>query len=193
DASRRLEQADDCIGGHRLAGARLADNAQDFARHDVEGHVIDGHERAAPGRKLDRKIAHAEDWLDHRSFGFSASRSQSPSRFTESTSAASAMPGKIAIHHSPENRKLLPMRMSVPSEGWEGGSPTPRNESVASVMIASTRLIVASTRTGPMTFGSTCRNMIARAERPMMRAACTYSLLRSTSVEERTVRAYCTQ
>ena len=27
----------------------------------------------------------------------------------------------------------------------------------------------------------------------MMRAACTYSLLRSTSVEPRTVRAYCTQ
>ena len=28
---------------------------------------------------------------------------------------------------------------------------------------------------------------------PVTRAACTYSLLRSTSVEPRTVRAYCTQ
>ena len=35
--------------------------------------------------------------------------------------------------------------------------------------------------------------MIASGRTPMTRAACTYSLLRSTSVEPRTVRAYCTQ
>ena len=35
--------------------------------------------------------------------------------------------------------------------------------------------------------------MIDSGWRPMTRAACTYSLLRSTSVEPRTVRAYSTQ
>ena len=42
----------------------------------------------------------------------------------------------MVIHHSPEKRKSLPTRMSVPSDGDVGGTPTPRNDSVASVMIA---------------------------------------------------------
>ena len=93
------------------------------------------------------------------------------------------------IHHSPENRKSLPTRISVPSEGCVGGTPTPRNESDDSVMIAAPICSVASTSTGPSTLGSTCVNMIAIGCRPITRAACTYSLLRSTSVEPRTVRA----
>ena len=44
---------------------------------------------------------------------------------------------RCVIHQSPENRKSLPMRISVPSDGWVGGTPTPRNDSVASVMMAS--------------------------------------------------------
>ena len=97
------------------------------------------------------------------------------------------------IHHSPENRKSLPMRISVPSDGCVGGTPTPRNDSVASVRIAVATWIVASTSTGPMTLGSTCFRMMRSGATPTTRAACTYSLLRSTSVEPRTVRAYCTQ
>ena len=38
----------------------------------------------------------------HRSFGLSASRSQSPSRFTDMHSSTSARPGKTTSHHSPE-------------------------------------------------------------------------------------------
>ena len=75
----------------------------------------------------------------------------------------SATPGKIVIHHSPENRKSLPMRISVPSEGWVGGTPTPRKDSVASVMIATPRWSVAITSTGPSTLGSTWREHDARA------------------------------
>ncbi len=56
-------------------------------------------------------------------------------------------------------------------------------------MIASARLIVAMTSTGPMTLGSTCRPMMAKAERPITSAASTYSLFFSTRVEPRTVRA----
>src|SRR5690606_16181770 len=71
--------------------------------------------------------------------GFRASRSQSPSRLTERTSKTRARPGKMVIHHSPEKRKSLPTRMRVPSEGEVGGTPTPRKERVASVMIAVAR------------------------------------------------------
>ena len=53
--------------------------------------------------------------------------------------------------------------------------------------------IVASTSTGPSTLGSTWRTMMRPGETPITRAACTYSLLRSTMVEPRTVRAYGTQ
>ena len=42
------------------------------------------------------------DLENHRSFGLSASRSQSPSRLTDSTRITSAAPGNTVIHHSPE-------------------------------------------------------------------------------------------
>ena len=42
--------------------------------------------------------------LVYLSLGFSASRNQSPSRFTESAINTSITPGKMVIHHSPENR-----------------------------------------------------------------------------------------
>src|SRR5437016_2495886 len=99
DAPRRLEQADDREPGDRLARAGLADDAEDFARCNGKRDVIQRGERAAPRRKFDFEV---DDLEDHRSFGFRASRSQSPSRLTESTSTTSARPGKTVIHHSPE-------------------------------------------------------------------------------------------
>ena len=47
--------------------------------------------------------AGADRWLQRRR-GLSASRSQSPSRFTDSAIRISIRPGKTVIHHSPENR-----------------------------------------------------------------------------------------
>ena len=126
-------------------------------------------------------------------FRVEASRSQSPRRFTASTRAASVTPGKTVIHQSPDCRTSLPRRISVPSDGWVEGSPTPRKESVASVMMARPRLMVAITSTGPVTLGSTWRTMIRTGDRPITRAAWTYSLFFSTRTEPRTVRAYCTQ
>ena len=99
----------------------------------------------------------------------------------------------MVIHHSPENRKSFPTRMRVPSEGVVGGTPTPRKLSVASVMIATARWMVAMTSTGPVTLGRMCRSRMVLRRMPMILAACTYSLFFSTSVEPRTVRAYCTQ
>src|SRR5262249_25746333 len=159
------------------------------ARRDVEGHAIDRDQHASPRRKLDAEVTDGEDRGGHYlSFGLRASRSQSPRRLTASTSAASATPGNSTIQYSPDIRKLLPMRISVPSEGSVGGRPTPRKDRVASVRMASARLMVAMTSTGLMTLGSTCRNMMLKGPRPISRAACTYSLLRSTRVTLRTVR-----
>ncbi len=59
--------------------------------------------------------------------------------------------------------------------------------------MASARLIVAITNTGPITFGSRWPSTILIGRTPMTRAAWMYSLLRSTKVIARTVRAYCTQ
>ena len=77
----------------------------------------------------------------------------------------------------------------MPSDGWVGGTPTPRNDNVASVTMATARWMVAITSTGPITLGSTWRSMISGADIPTSRAACTYSLEASTMVEPRTVRA----
>ena len=60
-------------------------------------------------------------------------------------------------------------------------------------MIASARPMVAITSTGPITLGRMWRSRIDHAGTPITRAACTYSLFFSASVELRTVRAYCTQ
>ena len=41
----------------------------------------------------------------------------------DSTITTSATPGKMVIHHSPENKNSLPIRISVPSDGWVAGNP----------------------------------------------------------------------
>ena len=93
----------------------------------------------------------------------------------------------------PENRYWLPNRISVPRDGWLGGMPMPRNDSVASVRMAMPKFSVAATRMGVMVLGRIWRNMIRRAGTLSSCAACTYSLRRSTEACARTVRAYCIQ
>src|SRR6185312_8342757 len=136
DASWRVEQADDRRARYGLAGTRFTDDAKHLARGDIEGKIVDRGQHAAPRRYLDPEVADGERG-GHLSFGLSASRSQSPRRLTARARSASVTPGKMVIHHSPENRKSSPMRISVPSDGCVGGMPTPRNDSVASVMMAS--------------------------------------------------------
>ena len=92
DAAGRLDQADHRGAGDRLAGAGLADHAEHFAGRDVERDVVDRREDAAAGRELDLEVADAEDG-GHRSFGFSASRSQSPSRLIDSASSTRSSAG----------------------------------------------------------------------------------------------------
>ena len=44
-------------------------------------------------------------------------------------------PGKKAIHHSPENKKLLPILINVPNEACVAANPTPRKDKVDSIRI----------------------------------------------------------
>src|SRR5712672_695844 len=62
DAARRLEQADDGVAGQRLAGPRFTDDAQDLAGRDVERHIVDGQQGAAPRRELDAQVLYFKKW-----------------------------------------------------------------------------------------------------------------------------------
>ncbi|MGZ2476315.1 hypothetical protein ACVI1N_004670 [Sinorhizobium medicae] len=97
----------------------------------------------------EQKVVHGT----YLSFGLRASRSQSPSMLTATTSMQSCRTGKRTIHQEPENRNWLPIRISVPRDGWLGGMPMPRNESVASVRIAMPKLRVAATMIGVSVLG----------------------------------------
>ena len=63
--------------------------------------------------------------------------------------------------------------MSVPRDGCVSGIPIPRKLSVASVMMAVARLMVAITSTGAITLGRMCSKTIAKLLRPVIRAAAT--------------------
>ena len=107
--------------GQRLAGARLADHAQHLALGDVEGDAVDRASvprrvgNSTRGRTSRGRVGSAE--RHHRSFGLRASRSQSPSRLTESTSTASAMPGKMDDPPLAREQELV----ADPDQGAERG------------------------------------------------------------------------
>ena len=56
DPARRLQQSDDRGPGQRLAGPGLANHAQDLARSDVEGDVVDSDKGALAGGKPDAEV-----------------------------------------------------------------------------------------------------------------------------------------
>ena len=65
DPAGRVEQADDGGAGERLACAGLADDAQNLAGRDLERDIVQRHERAEPGRKLDPQVADLEQRRGH--------------------------------------------------------------------------------------------------------------------------------
>ena len=76
-------------------------------------------------------------------------------------------PGKKAIHHSPENKKLLPILINVPNDACVAANPTPRNDKVDSIRIENAKPIVAITKTGLITFLNMCLTIIICDESPM--------------------------
>ena len=103
-----LQQADDGGARQRFARARFAHHAEDFAGRDVERDVVQRAQRAAPAGEFDHQVLDLQKThfltRPYLRRGFSASRSQSPSRFTLRAISTSIRPGNTVIHHSPENR-----------------------------------------------------------------------------------------
>src|SRR5690606_18151503 len=83
-----------------------------------------------------------------RERGSIRSRSQSPSRLTESTSRNNAAPGKATIQGA-RSRYSRPTLMIDPQLGSGGRMPRPRNESPASNRIIRPNSAVATTIIGP--------------------------------------------
>src|SRR5919109_4876032 len=77
----------------------------------------------------------------------------------------------------------------LPQLGTNGGTPTPRNESAASLSTAAANTKLAWKITGERQFGKTCLSSRETSDAPSARAASTYGVSRITSTEPRTVRA----
>ncbi len=76
-----------------------------------------------------------------------------------------------------------------PHEGCGSGTPSPRNESVASIKIVAPSCAVPSTISGAKVLGSTCRKAIRTSLMPIAFADSTKGCSRRDSVVERTTRA----
>src|SRR5262245_8262311 len=107
-----------------------------------------------------------------RSFGSSASRRPSPRRLKDSTARKMARPGNTAIHTA-----LLRKRCAVlsiePHDGAGGCWPRPRNDRLASAMIAVATEIVACTISAGRMVGRMCFTAIRTGGLPTARAAST--------------------
>src|SRR3979411_1086139 len=91
---------------------------------------------------------------DHQEtpLGARASRRPSPNRFRDITRLEIASPGQIAIHGACDMKFLAELSM-LPQLGSGGCWPRPRNDRLASAMIAAAVANVACTSTGGTTFG----------------------------------------
>src|SRR5437879_13857680 len=76
------------------------------------------------------------------------------------------MPGSTLSHQRPTIRLCLPSDSISPQAGSGGGTPTPRKDSDASVMMTTPSIKVPSTMAELMTLGRMCRYMIVHFEQP---------------------------
>jgi hypothetical protein len=102
-----------------------------------------------------------------------------------------ARPGNVPIHQY--WKYCVPTATIDPHSGSGGCAPRPRNESPARSRIAFARSSVASTTTGPATFGRMSRTSARRDDEPSSRDAWTNSESPSESTSPRTTRAYAGQ
>ena len=99
DAPGAVEDPHHRVGGHRLAGAGLADDADGLALGDGDVDVLDRAHDAAPRREFDGEIADVEQraarvMVHVRRCGSTMSRRPSPRRLKQNTATISAAPGK---------------------------------------------------------------------------------------------------
>src|SRR5207237_7327286 len=99
DAAGRLQQAHDTEGGDRLAGARLAHDAQRLAPLDAERNPVDGPDQPVPGGELRAEVADLEQrrraHLAAVSLGSKASRTALPKTLVASTVTKMQSPGRM--------------------------------------------------------------------------------------------------
>src|SRR5205823_8511194 len=119
------------------------------------------------------QCAHSRLPPPHDVCGSKRSRKLSPRKLKASTAVKIASPGNVPIHH--HWKYCAPSATIEPHSARGGCAPRPRKESPERSRIAFARSSVASTSTGPTTFGSTSRRSVRRAGAPSRRAACTYS------------------
>src|SRR6185312_9488023 len=79
--------------------------------------------------------------------------------------------------------------MSLPHDMMFDGSPTPRNERVASATMAAAREIVVTTMTGAIEFGRMCRSRMRKRETPSAVDAVTKSEFFTLKISARSTRA----
>ena len=170
DVPRRRNQADYGGADGGFARATFADQAVDFAGLDNHVDIFDGRHIAKPVREFHREVF---DHQHQRSLGLKTSRRKSPSTLIDTTSATRNKVGIQRIHHSPDRRNCMPIRMSVPSDGLSAGKPMPRKDSVASSKLAEARSTVMITSNGPRMFGKMCTNITRIGRWSIMIAACT--------------------
>ena len=162
DAAGWFEQADNGCAGEGLAGAGFADDTEDLAGVDVHGERRRWRPRGRRGsgtRRAGRGLRGGGRWRVGRpsaQLGVEGVAQPVAEQVYREDQDGEGQAGNTAIHHSPEAKKFWPALTRVPRLGWVGGMPTPRKLRVASVRTATARPMVAMTRTGPMTLGSTC-------------------------------------
>ncbi len=115
DPPGRIEQADDRGAGERLAGARFADHAEDLARRDREGDVVERDQRAAPPGEFDAKVRYLEQRCRHAaSCGRgacsrrAAPRSRRGRRSPKRACSAAPRPGNSACRDGRRARSRVP-------------------------------------------------------------------------------------
>src|SRR5207244_8737061 len=94
DPGRFLHQAEDRQGGHALAAARLAHDAEGLARIEVEADAVDRLHHAVVGEELRLQVLDLEDRLAQRfCLGSRASRRPSPRKLNAISVSESAIAG----------------------------------------------------------------------------------------------------
>src|SRR5690606_1500239 len=153
------QELEDRECGHRLAGARLADERHRLARFDVEGDAVD-RERLAPRLpEGDREVFDGKQrpahWKVFR--GSKASRTASPVKIRSDSRIASVKKPVRPSHGA--CTLALPCASISPSDGEPGGGPKPRKSSAVSVMTEPDTMKGRKVSVATIAFGSRCRNM----------------------------------
>ncbi len=121
--ARRRQEADDGAAEQALAGAALADEAEDLAAREVEGDPVDQDARLVVEMRAHGQLANGEG-RGHSSIPSRSAR-PSPSRLKLKASSTMARPGKSVIHQAVV-MKAWPSATMTPHSASGGCTPRPR-------------------------------------------------------------------